>query len=321
MSRPFTLALALACVMATPAMAASPIDAYKAETEAMLHTEDGHLACFPLGAEESRVYLITTYYGGEQVDPAQPAARAQAVRYSDVRVPPQDKPVLIVAVAYEPQVWRFVVEPGAKIAGVLLLGAYEQYASGLPSDTKLGRVYGRNRDNTDAALCGDPEAADARDHIDLQSLEGMVRSQSDQRKNRELRLSAFEEFANGLKREGADAAALAIAEGILQRERDRAARQDERASEAGMKLVEAQDTLANPDAEGRLPDPFDGWFRIETTQDLEAFAAGLAILGPYEFAGYEYREDMREGGFVIGATGDGGVPSFSGILPSLRPAS
>ena len=57
-----------------------------------------------------------------------------------------------------------------------------------------------------------------------------------------------------------------------------------------MKLVEAQDTLANPDAEGRLPDPFDGWFRIETTQDLEAFAAGLAILGPYEFAGYEYRE-------------------------------
>ena len=30
---------------------------------------------------------------------------------------------------------------------------------------------------------------------------------------------------------------------------------------------------------------------------------------------------MRKGGFVIGATGDGGVPSFSSILPNLVPAS
>ena len=102
----------------------------------MLTDEDGLLACFPLGAEELRLYLITTYYGGEQVEPAQPAARAHAVRYSDVRVAPQDAPVLIVAVAYEPQVWRFTIEPGARIAGVLLLGAYEQYATGLPAETE-----------------------------------------------------------------------------------------------------------------------------------------------------------------------------------------
>jgi hypothetical protein len=53
-------------------------------------------------------------------------------------VPKRDKPLFIVLVSYGPTEWDLRIDPGAEVAGALVLGYRDQIVSNLPANTKLG---------------------------------------------------------------------------------------------------------------------------------------------------------------------------------------
>lgn len=53
-------------------------------------------------------------------------------------VPKRDKPLFIVLVSYGPTEWDLRIDPGAEVAGALVLGYRDQIVSNLPANTRLG---------------------------------------------------------------------------------------------------------------------------------------------------------------------------------------
>lgn len=53
-------------------------------------------------------------------------------------VPKRDKPLFIVLVSYGPTEWDLRIDPGAEVAGALVLGYRDQIVSNLPANARLG---------------------------------------------------------------------------------------------------------------------------------------------------------------------------------------
>ncbi|MES5484791.1 hypothetical protein QMZ05_18705 [Bradyrhizobium sp. INPA03-11B] len=55
-----------------------------------------------------------------------------------ITVPKRDKPLFIVLVSYGPTEWDLRIDPGAQVAGALVLGYRDQIVSNLPANVRLG---------------------------------------------------------------------------------------------------------------------------------------------------------------------------------------
>jgi hypothetical protein len=274
--------------------------------------------------------VLHTYYGGYGRPKVAPAQGKEPVNVVDVAVDYTDRPVLVIAVAYEPQIWRFSLAPGVHLAGVQLFGYHEQYVDGIPAGTPLGRMYDVGRDG-ERLSCGDPQRATTRRQTSetISRFTRLVESRQRAFAAARTEAASYVKFYTELKRRqaateapplpgGTDpetakliiAARTAATDELLALARSLAVEAADRQDKLRELLFETMDedsqakaSVARLDPDGRMPPPFDGWFSIEYRDELDSLAADISMFGRYIYAGYRYLESTQEGSFVIRADG------------------
>ncbi|MBD3623900.1 MAG: hypothetical protein HUJ24_00670 [Rhodobacteraceae bacterium] len=140
--------------------------------------------CLPEIAGPADVHVLSSYDGGDKLDPS----LARTTGYADVRVEPTETPVLLVLSSYEKVIWRIDAADDARIAGILLSGYHPPMIDGVPDDVSVGRIASKWAESLEDYVCEpNPTLSDERKvslsqllrtsnptHVDDDELEDLV---------------------------------------------------------------------------------------------------------------------------------------------------
>jgi hypothetical protein len=131
--------------------------------------------------KETRTIVYGAYQGG--LDSAVKLVDREGsgkVGRVEVKVPKTDEPLFLVMTAYRPVEWDLQIENGARIAGLLVMGYYEQVVKNLPEQVQFGFS---TIQNGHGLRCPKPILAHDRSSAEYVQLTDMLSSEFSRRVN------------------------------------------------------------------------------------------------------------------------------------------
>ncbi len=311
-----------ALLLLTAPAAAADLDAIIAHTDAMLAAPGGGLACFPSIAGPADVFAVGVYEGNAYLGRSQ---NGHPPRAASIHIAATARPVLVIATAYEPVVWTFTLDPGARLAGVMLSGYYEQMVDGLPDGTPLGRSYFREHTEQPPKACGSSLSPALADLVRREiGSERQAQSNLARRTDALLaRAADYDAFLAALRKSGATADMLALAQPIVDAaDMDaQAARDDQQALRATIDSFETM--LSGRAATSILPE--SGYFNVGDGFDPADLDARLQHAGLSHIVSVQYQYTAPDTPFevsdAIAAAYAAGKADAAQRLASLTPPS
>lgn len=291
-------ALVATLSFASPVLA-GPVDLEQiiATTDALVAAPNGVPACFPDFAGPADVFVATAYKGAETLDRG---TFGHAVGRTTVHVMATTNPVLVFATAYEPTLWSFVLDPGAKLAAVQIEGEYQPMVEGLPAGTPVGRTYFTDADERPGKVCGLPLTAEQQEAINQQIKAQRTRHEQlvSEESRKTIRAADYREFVRALSAKDVAPDTLAVARAIAASAADDAATAQQASRDALASIASLTEQLKGPPVKRLAHD----YFYLDDPAELDQLAADLSRLGPYTIVSTRYGYASPSGGFEISDT-------------------